>query len=69
MSNTLHLALVHLKCHVWWEYVSSQANGVDFPSRLHFTEVVRFYIDEGFQEWSSPMSLPSLVLHHTDTQI
>jgi hypothetical protein len=34
-------------------------NGADFPSRLHFTEDVRFYHDEGFQNWSSPMCLPS----------
>jgi hypothetical protein len=56
LSNTLHLALTHLKCHVWWEYVSSQTNGADFPSRIHCTEPVRFYNDEGY---TSPMCLPS----------
>ena len=59
LANALHLALAHLKCHAWWEYVPSQANGADFPSRLHCTEAARFYNDEGFEEWSSPMCLPS----------
>ena len=59
LSNALHLALAHLRCHAWWEYVPSQTNGPDFPSRLHCAEEERFYHDEGFQEWSSPMRLPS----------
>jgi hypothetical protein len=59
LSNALHLALAHLKCHAWWEYVPSQANGADFPSRLHCPEAARFYNDEGFQTWPSPMRLPS----------
>ena len=38
LSNALHLALAHLRCHGWWEYVPSQTNGPDFPSRLHCAE-------------------------------
>jgi hypothetical protein len=61
LSKALHLALVHLKCHAWWEYVPSQAIGADFPSSLHCLEAVRFYNDGGFQAWPSPMRLPSSV--------
>ena len=43
LSNTLHLALAHLRCHAWWEYVPSQTNGPDFPSSLHCAEEERFY--------------------------
>ncbi len=59
LANALHLALVQLKCHAWWEYVPSQANGADFPSRPHSVEVSEFYDKEGFQVWSSPLRLPS----------
>ena len=40
----------HLKCHACREYVPSQANGADFPSRLPSTEAARFYHVEGFQD-------------------
>ena len=33
LSNTLHLALTHIKCQSWWAYVPSQGNGAAFPSR------------------------------------
>ena len=50
LFNDLHLVLTHLKCHAWWEYVPSQANGADFPSRLPDTEATRFYQVEDFQD-------------------
>jgi hypothetical protein len=59
LANALHLALAQLKCHAWWEYVPSQANGADFPSRSHSAETSEFYDKEGFQVWPSPLRLPS----------
>ena len=59
LANALHLALAQLKCHAWWEYVPSQANGADFPSRPHSAEASEFYDKEGFQVWPSPLRLPS----------
>lgn len=59
LVNALHLALAHLKCHVWWEYVPSQTNGTDFPSSPYSAETSEFYDKEGFQVWSSPLRLPS----------
>jgi hypothetical protein len=59
LANALHLALAQLKCHAWWEYVPSQANGADLPSRPHSAEASEFYDKEGFQVWPSPLRLPS----------
>jgi hypothetical protein len=59
LANALHLALAQLQCHAWWEYVPSQADGADFPSRPHSAESSEFYDKEGFQVWSSPLRLPS----------
>ena len=54
LANALHLALAQLKCHAWWEYVPSQANGADFPSRPHSAEASEFYDKEGFQSFEVP---------------
>ena len=59
LSNTLHLALASLHCDAWFEWVPSRANCADIPSRPQGPEEERFYTDNRFERWASPMLFPS----------
>ena len=60
LSNTLHLALASVQCNVWVEWVPSDANCADIPSRPHGPESLEFYKKLGCARWPGGMRFPSL---------
>ena len=50
-SNTLHLALATLRCNLWVEWVPSDANCADVPSRPQGPEALLFYEKLGCKQW------------------
>ena len=51
LSNTLHLALASLRCNAWFEWVPSEANCADIPSRPQGPEEQQFYDDLQLERW------------------
>ena len=60
LSNTLHLALASLRCSLWVEWVPSDANCADVPSRPHGPDTDAFYAALGCVSWPGDMRFPSL---------
>jgi len=60
LSNTCHLALAPLRCSLWVEWVPSDANGADIPSRPHGPDSDEFYASLGCVRWPGGMRFPSL---------
>ena len=60
LSNALHLALASLRCTTWFEWVPSDANCADIPSRPQGQAEREFYRDQGLMRWPGGMRFPSL---------
>ena len=59
LSNTLHLSLACLKCQPWYEWVPSDANPADIPSRGCGQEEQAFYDSHDIRHWPTAMRFPS----------
>jgi hypothetical protein len=59
LSNTLHLSLAYLKCQPWFEWVPSDANPADIPSRGCGEDEQTFYERHGILQWPTEMRFPS----------
>ena len=59
LSNTLHLSLACLKCQPWFEWVPSNANPADIPSRGCGEDEQAFYDSHDIQHWPTEMRFPS----------
>ena len=55
LSNTLHLSLACLKCQSWFEWVPSDANPADIPSRGCGEDEQVFYDRHGILHWPTEM--------------
>ena len=60
ISNTLHLALASLKCTAWFEWVPSEANCADIPSRPQGPAEEAFYRHHRLIRWRGGMRFPTL---------
>ena len=60
LSNALHLALASLRCTTWFEWVPSDANCADIPSRPQGQAEREFYRAQGLMCWPGGMRFPSL---------
>jgi hypothetical protein len=60
LSNTLHLALTRSRCQAWLEWVPSDANPADFPSRQQGAAAEEFYEQEKLKRWPYAMRFPSM---------
>ena len=58
LSNTLHLAMARLQA--WFEWVPSEANPADLPSRPQGKEAEDFYREEKLKLWPIAMRFPSM---------
>ena len=59
-SNTLHLALATLRCNLWVEWVPSDANCADVPSRPQGPEALLFYEKLRCKQWQGGMRFPTI---------
>ena len=60
LSNALHLALASLRCNTWFEWVPSNANCADIPSRPQGQAEREFYRSQGLTTWPGGMRFPSV---------
>ena len=60
ISNTLHLALATLRCNLWVEWVPSDANCADVPSRPQGPEALLFHEKLGCKQWQGGMRFPTI---------
>ena len=60
LMNTLHLALATLRCNLWVEWVPSDANCADVPSRPQGPEALLFYEKLGCKQWQGGMRFPTI---------
>ena len=60
LANTLHLAMARLRCQAWFEWVPSEANPADLPSRPQGKEAEDFYKKESLKLWPVAMRFPSM---------
>ena len=58
-SVLVHLSLICLKCQSWFEWVPSNTNPADIPSRGCGKDDQVFYDSHDIQYWSKEMSFPS----------
>jgi hypothetical protein len=59
LSNTLHLSMSYLKCQSWFEWVPSDANPADIPSRGCGEDEQTFYERHGILQCPTDMRFPS----------
>ena len=59
LSNTLHSSLACLQCQPWSEWVPSDANPADIPSRRCGEDEQAFYDRHGINHWPTEMRFPS----------
>ena len=60
LSNALHLALASLRVKAWFEWVPSNANCADIPSRPQGLTEELFYERHKLVRWAGGMKCPSL---------
>ena len=60
LSNALHLALASLRCNAWFEWVPTDENCADIPSRPQGPAEQAFYDSLGLKPWPGGMKFPSL---------
>jgi hypothetical protein len=60
LSNALHLALASLRCDAWFEWVPSEANCADIPSRPQGPAEQQFYEDQKLERWPGGMLFPPI---------
>jgi hypothetical protein len=59
MTNEIHLQFARLQITAWFEWVPSQCNIADIPSRPQGQEEYAFYTKEGISRWQGHMIFPS----------
>jgi hypothetical protein len=59
LSNTMHLSVARLRCQAWFEWVPSDANPDDIPSRPQ-GGAADFYEKEHLKQWQYAMCFPSM---------
>ena len=59
LSNALHLALAALRCSAFFEWVPSDANCADLPSRPQGVAEQHFYDDLGLKRWPGGLRFPN----------
>ncbi len=59
MTNEIHLQFARLQITVWFEWVPSECNIADIPSRPEGQEEYAFYKKEGISRWQGHMIFPS----------
>ena len=59
LSNALHLALAALRCSAFFEWVPSEANCADLPSRPQGVAERQFYDDLELKQWPSVLRFPN----------
>ena len=59
LSNTLHSSLTCLQCQPWSEWVPSDVNPADIPSRGCGEDERAFYDRHGILQWPTEMRFPS----------
>ena len=58
LSNALHLTLAGLRCSAFFEWVPSEANCADLPSRPQGVAERQFYDDLELKQWPSDAVKP-----------
>ena len=59
ISNEIHLLFANLQISDWFEWVPTECNIADIPSRSQGTEEYEFYDRESFERWQGYMVFPS----------
>ena len=62
IAHAFHLVCLALDCDVWFEWVRSEANIADLPSRLRYDE---YFAIVGQSEWVGSSFPPFSTLHHS----
>ena len=64
IANAFHLVCTALRCSVWFEFVKSEANIADLPSRLLYDGPVGYFAMVGLSEWVDSWFPPFDTLYH-----
>ena len=64
LSNTIHLALASLRCNPWFDWVPTDANCADIPSRPQGPAEHEFCRTMNLKPWLVGMRLPSIQRLH-----
>jgi len=59
LSNEIHLLFARLQISAWFEWVTTECNVADIPSRPKGPEEYAFYERERFEKWSGDIVFPS----------